>query len=308
MTTELPRMSSSEEVTFKTCRLAHHFQYVLGWQPVVTNSKLSTGIGFHEVMEVLYKTGGDVDAMRARYEEWKDERWAEYEAAGEDSDILAKAKFGDQTELVWAMVENYLDWLEETGADDEWETVSVEEKLLVQVPGASTVLPCKLDLLQRHKETGLLRVVDFKTRDKFYTDTAGYQLGEQNGNYMLAVFAVYGEWPTEMAYREVRKQRKTNRSKPPYVREIAVVVTKDEALYRAREYVETSHQAVLAHEGALEIIANPSSCCGGWKNDWREPCLKVHQGMTPLEALEASSKYAPKDPYARYSEEETPNE
>ena len=301
---ELPRMSSSEETSFKTCRLAHHFQYVLGYQPVKTNHRLAQGIGFHEVMEVLY-LGGSPEDMRERFEEWKANRWAEYEANGESEDILAKGSFGAEVELVWAMVENYLDWLDETGADDEWETVSAEEKAYIEVPGAATVMPIKLDLLQRHKETRRLRIVDFKTRDKFYTDTTAYQLAEQNGNYMLGIFALYGEWPTEMVYREVRKQAKTARSKPPYVREISVVVTKDEALYRAAEYARVSHE--VADPDHL-VYANPASCCGSWKNDWRDPCMKVHQGMTPLEALEASAKFAPKDAYARYQDPEEAHE
>ena len=296
---ELPRMSSSEETSFKTCRLAHHFQYVLGWQPKKTNSKLSTGIAFHEVMEVLYQGGSEAD-MRQRLAEWEEARWAELVAVGEQEDIVERAMFGQQSELVLAMVDNYLDWLEETGADEEYETVSVEEKLLVEVPGAATLMPCKLDLLQRSKVTGRLRIVDFKTRDKFYTDTTAYQLAEQNGNYMLAVFAVYGEWPAEMVYREVRKQANTPRSKPPFVREIPVVVTKDEALYRAAEYARVSHE--VADPNHL-VYANPASCCGSWKNDYRDPCLKVHQGMDPLAALEASDKFAPKDAYQRYKEE-----
>lgn len=297
---DLPRMSSSEEVSFKTCRLAHHFQYVLGWQPKKTNSNLSTGIGFHEVMEVLYLRGEET--MEERFEKWKAERYEEFASLGlTDADaLLAEVEFDQQQKLVWAMVENYIEWLEETGADDDYETVSVEEKLYVELEGAATVMPMKMDLLQRNKRTGRLRMVDFKTRKTFFTDTTAYQLAEQNGNYTLGVFAAYGEWPTSMVYREVRKQANTARSKPPYVREIEVVLTIDEAMHRAAEYVKVSRE--VADPDHL-VYANPGSCCGSWKNDWQDPCIKVHQGMTPLEALEASDKYAPKDAYARYEED-----
>ena len=305
VTLDLPRLSSSEEVAFKNCRLAHAFQYIHGYQPKVTNDKLAKGIGFHEVMEVLYK-GGTTEDMRARFDEWQADRLAEFGVKDTDDieDLTLKVQLDHEGTLVWAMVEQYLEWLEETGADDEWETVAVETKAYVELEGAATVLPVKFDLIQRHKVTKRLRIVDFKTRDKFYTDTTSYQMSEQNGNYTLAVFAIYGEWPTEMVYREVRKIKASKRSKPPYVREVEVVLTRDEAFQRAREYVAVSKE--VADPDHL-IYANPSACCGSWKNDWRDPCMKVRQGMTPLEALEASDKFAPKDAYARY-QDETPEE
>lgn len=297
----LPKMSSSEETSYKNCKLAHHFEYDLGYRPVVTAWNLSTGIGYHEVMEAYYR-GFTMRTLNRRIKTWSEERWAEYETLmgkGKVSDE-ARKDFEKQVALVKAMVKGYIAWVKETGIDDDWETVSVEEKLFVQLDGAATVLPMKLDLIQRNVRTERLRMADHKTRASFATDMTAYQLSEQHANYALGVYAAYGEWPTEMAYREARKIVPSKRSKPPYFREVIINITQAEAIARAKEYVAVSNERANPDRA---IYANPFSCCGSWKNDWRVPCLKVHAGATPLDALESSDRFSLQDPYARYAEE-----
>lgn len=156
--------------------------------------------------------------------------------------------------------------------------------------------------MQRNLKTKRLRIVDFKTAASFSTDNTKYQLSEQNGNYQLGITAVYGERPTELVYREARKMAPiTNpRSKPPYFREIPVSLTRAEMQARMEEYIAISKEVTNPDRA---IYANPGACCGSWKNDWQTPCIKVHAGMDPLEALETSTKYEPQDPNARYNEE-----
>lgn len=300
----LLKFSSSEEVAFKTCRLAHHFAYDLGYRPIVTNRKLSVGIGAHLGCEAYYqdKTRDEIEAI---LDNWAEERWAELVAGGKAEDQVVRIEFVSDRDLVKAMVFGYIDWVAETGVDDDYETVEVEKAHYISFPDCEAVLPVKLDLVQRNLTTGKLRIVDFKTAQNFTTDTTKYQLSEQNGNYSLAIMSVYGERPTELAYRELRKIVPSTRSKPPYFREIRVRLTPEEMLHRAAEYVAVANERFSEDRA---IFANPSACCGSWKNDWQQPCLKVHQGMTPLEALESSPRYGPADSYARYSEEENPDE
>lgn len=296
-----PRLSSSEESSFKTCRLAHLFQYELGYGPTVTNRKLSVGIGFHNAMEAKY-TGADLAEQHDVIEQWAEDRIAEL-AASADYSAKDWAEWKADAELLHEMVDGYTQWANAAQLDEGYTTVSVEEKHFIEIPGAATVLPIKLDLLQRNERTERLRIVDFKTRASFSSDTTGYQLSEQNGNYQLGITAVYGERPTELEYREARKMApKTNpRSKPPYFRSIPVVLTADEMRNRAEQYVAISKE--VTNPDRL-IYANPGACCGSWKNDWQAPCLKVHAGIDPLEALETSANYEPRDPNARYEEAE----
>ena len=296
---ELPRLSSSEEVSFKTCRLAHLFQYGLEYGPKVTNRKLSVGIGFHAAMELRYKER-NLNAQLGVIDDWAEERHAELKANGMTAEEWAE--WAKDKDLLIEMVKGYDAWAFEAQLDKGYTTVSVEEKHYVTIPGAATILPIKLDLLQRNDLTGRLRIVDFKTRASFSSDTTGYQLSEQTGNYQLGITAVYEERPTELVYREARKMAPvTNpRSKPPYFREIFVTLTRQEMVARMEEYIAVSHEVTNPDKA---IYANPGSCCGGWKNDWQAPCIKVHAGMDPLEALETSTKYEPRNPNARYDEE-----
>jgi len=291
---DYPVFSSSEEVAFKTCRLAHHFQYDLGYAPVITNRKLSIGIAAHLGLQAHYegKSWEEIEDILAAF---MDRRWREIEVGGLADDAATRVLFLQERDLVLAMVKGYIEWV--APYDEDYETVAVEQAIYVQVPEAPCLMPVKIDLVQRHQGTGRLRIVDFKTRDRFTDDTTGYQLAEQNGNYSLAVFATYHERPTELAYRELRKVIPSGRSKPPYFREIRVRLTVEEMRHRAEEYARVARERFNPDRA---IFSNPSGCCGSWKSDWKEPCLKVAQGMTPLEALQSSPNYAPRDSYERY--------
>lgn len=293
--TEAPRFSSSEEVLFKTCRLAHHFKHDLGYAPRVTNRKLSVGIAAHAGVEAYY-LGEDWGAALAKHSE---ERWQELTEAGLTDRAEVRTDFIKDRDLASAMVKGYIEWTAEEGLDDDWDVVSVEEQAYVELPYAPCLLPIKLDLLQRHKVTGLLRIVDLKTRKTLTNDLTGYQLAEQTGNYALGILALYGEAPTSVVYREARKIIPSGRSKPPYFQEVAVVITHAELMARYDDYIATAKERF---DPDRSIVRNPSACCGSWKNDWQTPCLKVAAGMSPIEALETSTGYASHDPYERYKE------
>lgn len=299
MDNPVPVLSSSEEVLFKTCRLAHHFKHDLGVSPIVTAQKLSVGIGIHAGIEPYYRGGGKAD-MEAAVRTWAEERWAEFVQAGLQEDNVTRMAFSTDVDLVLAVVLGYPDWIESEGLDDGYETVSVEDKWYVEMPGAGCQMPVKLDLLQRHTSSGRLRIVDLKSRATFTSDISPYYISEQNANYQLAVLARYEERPMEMAYRELRKIIPSNRSKPPYYREILVPLLQEELVYRAEEYARV---AADRFDPERLIYANPSGCCATWKGgDFRVPCRLVHQGHTPEEAIELSGGYSRTDPYARYED------
>ena len=292
----LPIFSTSEELSFKNCRLGHHFEYGLGYRPVFTNRKLSVGIGVHVGLEAYYLD----NPIQQAIDQWVDERWEEIVAAGLQDDDLTKLTYSQDRDLVVALVDGYAGWVTEEGLDDGHEVVEIEQTHYIHLPGWEWVLPIKLDLLQRNTYTGRLRVVDFKTRDKFYTDTASYQLSEQNGNYQLGVFAVYEERPSELQYRELRKVIPNNRTKPPYFRAIPIRLTQEEMVTRLNEYETTAKERFNPDR---VIYSNPSACCGSWKNDWQAPCLLVHQGYQPESAIDSLPRYAKKSPYDRYQED-----
>ena len=295
--------STSEEQAFVNCRLGHHFKYDLGYGPKVTNNKLSLGTIFHIGFEYIYKEYPMADVMKA-VEDAIQERKATIAAAyakGVPAEVAQE--FITSSELVRNMVKDYPAWAKDTGIDEGYETVSVEEPLVVQFPDTDVLFRGKLDLLQRNNRTERLRVVDAKTRKSFTNDVYSYILSEQNGNYQLAVTAVYGERPTEMQYREARKMNPTTnpRSKPPYFMKFDIRLSQEEMVQRAHSFATVAN---AAKDPEKVVYANPGACCGTWKNDWREPCSLVQRGYDPLEALQECPMFEPQDPDERYNKME----
>ena len=206
--------------------------------------------------------------------------------------------FEKDTEMAYAMVAGYPEWAAEEGIDDDWETVGVEDAALIEIPGAYHDLPVRLDLVQRNVDTGELRVRDFKTARGIPKDFTGYQLSEQNGNYCLAASAIYDEMPVEFSYVFLRKVVPSGRTKPPYYHEEIIVRSAGELSFRVEEFKRVSKEI----HGGYQVIAAPDNCCGSWKNDWAPPCVLVHAGMDPEEALEITPGYEKKHSNERYSD------
>lgn len=304
MTQSAEYFSSSEEQLWVNCRLAHQFRHELQFAPRLSNRKLSLGIIFHIGHEAIYKEhtlpevlGFVDDAIELRKIE------IEKAFAGEQVPADVVVNYAKDTALVRAMVKDYPAWLLESGVDVGYETVAVEQALTVEFPGTPYLFRGKLDLLQRNLTTERLRIVDAKTASSFSDDHTLYELSEQNGNYQLAVLATYDERPTELAYREARKMNPTTnpKSKPPYYREVPIRLTREEMVVRARTFAMNAN---AAHDPDRDIYPNPGACCGSWKNDWRQPCSRWHQGDDAKTALLESPAFEPRNPYERYEKED----
>ncbi len=297
---KLPKLSASEERSFKTCRLGHHFEYDLGYRLVLPNRKLSTGIIFHEGANAHYNGLSKSEAL-AVVSTLCDERWQEILDGNASMSGYTEAllTFEKDRALVAALVGGFIDWLHESGVDDNYETVETEVAHLIEIPGACAVIPIRMDLVQRDLRTERLRIVDFKTCKGFPSDMTGYYMAEQNGNYQLATLAVFDELPTEMLYRFARKIIPSGRSKPPYFKDAPITLTNQELLYRIEEFKKV---ATERFDPDRAIYPQPENCCGSWKNDWRRPCTLVHQGYSPEQALAEAAGYERSDAYARYDD------
>lgn len=304
MTTEpitKPRFSASEERLFKQCRLAHHMQYDLGFTRVIPGRRLAVGILFHDALATLYLSEFDLQAALDRLNSECDRRWdailqANPNMSGYAESLLTAEKDRD---LLIEMVRGYFAWRNDTGIDEGYDTVEVEVSHLIEIPGAVADIPIRMDLVQRKRSSGRLRIVDFKTARSIPSDMTGYQLAEQNGNYQLACLALFGERPTEMAYRFARKIIPSAKSKPPYFAERILRLTPEELRYRLEEFKTVSAERF---DPSRAIYPEPDNCCGSWRNDWAAPCKLVHMGYDPSDALEASPGFARADAYERYAD------
>lgn len=301
-------LSASEERLFKQCRLAHFMVYDLGYRRVIPGRRLAVGILYHGAIEHAYKTDfASLDATLDHLEALAAERWSAIMAANPSMSGYAEALLTADKDrgMLRSMVAGYWYWRQETGIDDGYATVEVEVSHLIQVPGAVAAIPVRMDLVQRSMETGRLRIVDFKTAKNIPLDMTGYQLSEANGNYQLACLALYDERPTEMAYRFARKIVPSGRSKPPYFAEKIVRLTKNELLYRLKEFKTVAAERFDPNRA---VYAQVDNCCGSWRNDFATPCKLIHAGYEIEEALEASAGFQRADAYERYADLEEDND
>lgn len=152
-------VSWSEIDTYRQCPHKHDLTYRQRWVGKTTAPALMRGSLFHKVLEAHYRSlmerPGDLVSARRQAEQW----WLEWrrEWGGEN---------GEEADLVWWMYEGYV---EQWGADPDWEIRGVEQKLEVPIPTAAGrpsrfILKMQIDLIVRDRTMGgKLFIVDHKS-------------------------------------------------------------------------------------------------------------------------------------------------
>lgn len=151
-------ISNSEMRSFQWCKRNWYLAYFLGYsmRPEVDrpvgDAKLGTRI--HTALELWYGRGLDpLRAIAVIYE------LARVQYRDNDSDI---DRLDKEHDLALAMVEGYLDWVEETGIDEGITVISVEEELIIPsgVPGVN--FRAKLDQRVIREHDGASMFLDHK--------------------------------------------------------------------------------------------------------------------------------------------------
>lgn len=203
------KLTSSEIRSFSGCRRKWYLTYVNELQRIKPEhtGPLALGNRVHGALEDLYTKGEEkaIDNMLMSYRQ-------DSEAYPDEAE-----KLGKESELALAMVEGYIDWLGETGADQELTVIDVEVELEASYDGVD--LLCKLDQLVVDEDDGIW-FVDHKTVMDFSV-TSRLQQDTQMLHYGLMVRMLYGDRYRGGIYNMLRKVKRTGRAKPPfYWREI----------------------------------------------------------------------------------------
>ena len=82
--------------------------------------------------------------------------------------------------------------------DEDWETIGTEKEFQILF-NDKAVIKGFIDRVDRHKETGAIRVVDYKTNSKPF-EKSFLSVPLQMYIYGLACYELYGEYPTEYIY------------------------------------------------------------------------------------------------------------
>jgi hypothetical protein len=263
---------------------------------------LALGTHVHEALACHYSPTDGRDplaVLRGSYEADIAEFPAEEEAIRKDLDLAA------------TMVEGYLEWLEETGADNWFDVVGEEVPFEAELaPGVALI--GKLDLVIRRRSDGALAALDHKTAAELTSPLKTIHLNEQGRTYALLLKLAYPDAPVAGAvWSWLRKTKRTARANPPFY-------AREELWYTEVElrnfYTRLSGviRDMRATEGALNVggdplyyaYPTPTTDCS-WKCRFFTVCPLFDDGSYAEGVL--ASAFVERDPRARYRATEAPS-
>lgn len=317
-------ITNSQAAAFKRCKRKWWLSWYRGLQPRVRNltGPLATGSRVHYALQSWY-VGDDVqrvdprDALeRALTEDWTT-IYNDAVAKGHDDFVLAGLtdEFNKVATLERAMVEGYVEWLQETGADSELKIISSEAPVVAHLFDYTYVS----GLTQSVNTAGLLdaRVVrtsdnvrlfiDHKTVGDLTSPVKTLPQNEQMLHYHLLEWLASsdGEERCDGAlYNMLRKVKRTAQAKPPFYDRAEVRHNVHELESYKRRLVATTRDIMHARErldnGAEHLdvaYPTPTGNCT-WDCDFYKVCTMFDDGSRVEDALE--SLYVKVNPNERY--------
>ncbi len=293
------RLTNSEIKDFQRCRRKWYLRYVRGLQlrKEKQTGPMKLGNRVHHTLEVLYENGHDADAalsdMHAQYD-------ADVAEFPDEAEALDKER-----DLALAMVEGYVQWLEETGADEDLEVLGVEAAREVDFLPGVTLLG-KYDQRVRRISTGETSALDHKTVDDFSrvrllpldTQSLHYELIEYLDLLQRGVDAEQ-ERTGGVIFNMLRKVKRTARAKPPFYMREDVRRNTDELRAYWQKVARVSVEILQAERaGFAAAYTTPTRDCG-WDCTYLPICPMFDDG-SDVEAV-IGMIYEEKDPLDRYS-------
>lgn len=312
-------VSNSEIQTFKQCRRRWWLAWLRDLAPRVeeVTGVRSTGTRFHVAMEARYQPGVPgsrevvLDALRAAQEEDR----AKVTSA-EDLKILLNA-----FELERIMVEGYLDWLAETGADSNLEIVAAEKYVEAELPDVAgtqdmpTVVAIgKMDVQVRDLRTGRLSFIDHKTVTSFKVPMLSQN--QQILHYELLSFlsTEEGEAYCDAAlYNMIRRVKRTATAKPPFFKRLEVRHNRHELEAYKNHLVgvvtdmQNVERTITEDPSTIPLVIYPTphrDC--DWKCEFQKICRLFDDGSRVEPAIERLYKVV--DPLEYYQGKENREE
>lgn len=298
-------MSQSEASTFRQCRRRWWLNSYRQLQPReqrVTGA-LSMGTRIHACLEALYTDGRNpLDVHRELVE---NDRLELVMVERETADLDKEAELGR------IMLEGYLEWLEETGADSDYEIVSAEEILTVPLLNGQVEMVGKLDMRIKRKSDGVRLFMDHKTAANPNDLAKIAAISEQFLHYALLEALKPGE--TERCdggiYNILRKVKRSANARPPFYERIEVRHNRQQL----NSYWNRFHGIVMdilrvraaldaGGDHLVHAYPTPTADCS-WKCEFFAVCPLFDDGSAAEQML--SDFFVQGDSMARYNEGKT---
>lgn len=330
------RLASNSEIqTHKDCPRKWWLAWHRGLKPKQrkVSGASSTGTRIHVALAALYTPNGSfsqaqaalANAQLADREEYN--RQAAARSFSEDAGQVVAALEAELKTLTsafdmeQAMLDGYLDWVEESGVDQHLEVVSVEQRVEVDLFSKSDArgrgwrypvrLIAKLDARVRNTLTGALKFIDHKTVGTLHDPILG--INQQMLHYQ--VIDMISTPPNEpraegALYNMLRKVKRTRAAKPPFYARVPIDHNRFELLNYVRQLtgmigrIELAEMTLETRPDAHHAIVppRPSRDCV-WKCEFFKICRMFDDGSRVEAAIE--EYYEVGDPLAYYDSEET---
>lgn len=322
-------ISNSELQTWKRCRRKWWLAYYRGLalQTETFVGARSVGDRVHRALQRWYVPDGEPrvdprDALeRVIVEDWTAiAALARKRNTDEDQLTHLATEFGKATNLERAMVEGYVQWLGETGADADLQIVASETALEAPVTvdvGTGTrreereaKFVGKLDVRARRVTDDVRLFIDHKTVGDLKGPAVTLPQNEQMLHYLLLEFLNTPEGETRCdgaLYNMLKRSKRTARATPPFYERIEVRHNPYElASYRRRALAASALilEAVdRLNRGDLHLevaFPSPTASCR-WDCDFFAICNLFDDGSPGVEDM-VNVLYERVDPNARYQE------
>lgn len=320
-------ISNSEISTWQRCRRKWFVSYYLGYQPAseeVTGNRI-LGTRVHTALEGHYGYGLDPLAVLGVLYQIELDASPEFE-----SELMA------ERDLASAMIEGYIEWAAETGADAGLRVVSTETEVTVPLPGVEGVsLRAKLDQRVLNEETGLLSFHDWKTaasfekheilaldpQFRFYSMVerlASQHIHEDDGT-VEGCPGCFSDPVSGGVLTTLRRVKRTDRSKPPYFQRddfrydpetINSTLTKTQRLgYEIARVRQSLDWAYTEGQGDIDLVnlvqrslfpPTPIIRDCGWSCPFVQLCPMMDDGSDWAGVLTSSGAFKQEDPYQYY--------
>jgi len=308
------KISNSEIQTWKSCRREWWLTY---YRELGIKRDLDKPIGPRQLGTKIHI------ALCAYYAEHRNPVEVVNELYLEDKTRLAEdpvvvADLGKEQDLAKAMLEGYVEWVKEEGADDDIELVAAETVIEVPVPNIhpDVMLRGKLDQRVVRKIDGARLFLDHKSVGDLTTPQRMLPLDEQMKFYHLLekLDSLYktGEeppWRTDGGlYNMLRKVKRTASAKPPFYGRAEVhhnqQVLQTMWMRVSKVIIEIMHAREALDAGGEHhyvVPPRPSRDCT-WKCDFFAVCAMFDDGSN-VEGL-LHEYYTHVDPHERYNIED----
>lgn len=263
---------------WRRCRRKWWLGYYRGLQrqTVAFNRPLSIGSRVHRVLEAYYIPGLDrPDPM-------------EFFRAGVERDVEEFTAFEKairkEADLCEAMLEGYLQWLEEEGADADLKVIQSEAEMEVPLIEGVTLLS-KIDARVERVSDGKRGALEHKTVQSLTDPLPRLQVDSQLLTEHLVEFMTLLEEGREenrasfCLYNMLRKVKRSARAKPPFYGREEVQHNVEELRSHWRHVAQIAEEVKRTHE-LLDAGTDPQELCYPnvtadctWDCPFSGPCL-----------------------------------